>query len=264
MGKTKTKIIDASVEETKAVKRKEYQISIPSIDEEVRQDTKPTVPRAKGKKLEPKKHRSQKYQKALGELEKGKNYPISEALDIVKKVSYSKFDGTLEVHINTAQTGLLGFVSLPFVAGKKLCILTFGKGADQSGAEIFGDDSTIDNILKGKIDFDVLITTPEWMPKITKAAKILGPKGLMPNPKNGTITTDLKKAVALFQTGKTEYKSEPKAYVIHLALGKLSQPTEELSENVKILLQTIGKSRIKKVTLAPTMGPSVKLDLNSI
>ena len=287
MGKTKTKLIDASIEETKPVKkglppvntrgRKEYEISIPRID-----DTSDVITRdvpsgtshgdldkkAHDKKTPPKKHRSQKYQKALSEVDKSKNYPIIQAIDIVKKLSYSKFNGTLEAHINTAQTGLHGFVSLPFVAGRKLRILTFGEGADQSGAGFVGTDSTIDDISKGKIDFDIIVTTPEWMPKLARVAGVLGPKGLMPNPKNGTITTPsadgLKKAVESFQAGKTEYNSEPKAYVIHLALGKLDQPAEELSENVKTLLQTIGKSRIKKVTLAPTIGPSVKLDLNSI
>ncbi|MDP3733101.1 MAG: 50S ribosomal protein L1, partial [Candidatus Daviesbacteria bacterium] len=102
------------------------------------------------------------------------------------------------------------------------------------------------------------------MPKLTKIAKILGPKGLMPNPKNGTITDDLKKAEESFQTGKTEYKTEAKAPVIHLGLGKLDQPTEDLVANVKILLQTVGKTRIKKVALSSTMGPSVKVDLASI
>ena len=102
------------------------------------------------------------------------------------------------------------------------------------------------------------------MPKLAKAAKILGPKGLMPNPRNGTITDDLKKAVEGFKGGKTEYKTESKAPIIHLGLGKLNQPNEELEANVKTLLQTIGKTRVKKVILSPTMGPSVKVDLASI
>src|SRR3989344_3495095 len=147
---------------------------------------------------------------------------------MVKKLSYSKFNGTLEAHINTIQTGIRGLVSLPFVSGKKLRILEFE-----------GDDSIIEEISKGKINFDLVITTPEWMPKLAKVAKNLGPRGLMPNPKNGTITDALKKTVESFQAGKTEYKTESKAAVIHIGLGKLNQPTEQLAANVKTLLATI-------------------------
>ena len=110
----------------------------------------------------------------------------------------------------------------------------------------------------------LVVTTPDWMPKLAKIARILGPRGLMPNPKNGTITQDLKKAIEGFMGGKTEYKTEPKAPVIHLGLGKLNQPTEELSANIKTLIQTLGKTRVKQVRLAPTMGPSVKVDLSSL
>ena len=213
------------------------------------------------------KPRSKKYLEASKDLDRNKFYPISEALDMVKKMSYSKFNdgfGTLEAHINTYATGLRGLISLPYAQVKKIRILAFGNGAESSGADIFGDDSTIDSIQKGKIDFDILITTPEWMPKLTKAAKFLGPKGLMPNLKNHTITDDLKKAVENFQGGKTEFKTESKAKVIHISMGKLNQPNEELSANINTLLQTLGKSKVSKVTLSPTMGAGVKLDLASI
>jgi len=207
------------------------------------------------------KPRSKKYLEASKELDRSLSYPLTEALDLVKKNSYSKFPGTLEAHINTVQTGIRGLVSLPFSAGKKLHILVFGNATE--GANL-GTDATIEELSKGKVDYDLIITTAEWMPKLAKAAKVLGPKGLMPNPKNATITTDLKKAVESFQAGKTEYKTESKAPVIHLALGKLNQPNNELEANLKILLSTLGKGKIKKVTLSPTMGPGVKLDLTSI
>jgi large subunit ribosomal protein L1 len=224
------------------------------------------------------KPRSKKYQEKIQTLQeemkpedadenytyKSVSYKLPEAIEMVKKLSYSKFDGTLEAHINTTVTGIRGLISLPYVSGKKLRILAFGKGAEDAGVDIVGDESTLDIIGKGKIDFDLVITTPEWMPKLAKAAKYLGPRGLMPNPKNGTIALDLKKAVESFQAGKTEYKTESKGKVIHLGLGKLNQPSEELSANIKILLQTLGKSRISKVTLSPTMGAAVKVDLSSI
>jgi|SRR3989344_8880672 len=304
MGKTKTKIMDDSlpVEETlakgqsssgrkKSEKRDDLVESLkaelsvndaPVIASEAKQSSQereeiaaePSAPRNdKPQKPGKTKPRSRKYQEISKDLDRTKTYPLAEAIDMVKKLNYAKFDATLEAHINTAQTGIRGLVSLPYAKGKKLRIVAFGKGADQSGADVFGDDSTIEEIneqssrpsgTKGKVDFDLLITTPEWMPKLAKIARILGPRGLMPNPKNGTITTDLKKCVEGFQSGKTEYKTEAKASVIHLGLGKLAQPTEELSANIKTLLQVLGKSRVKKVSLSPTMGPSVKLDLSSI
>lgn len=242
-------------------------------------DTEAAGPRAKGKLQKPgkSKPRSKKYQEAIKlrdqNLPAGRQaYPLNEAVELTKKLSYTKQVGTLEAHINTVQTGIRGLVSLPFSSGKKLTILAFGKGAESSGADVVGSDETIKQINNGKVDFDLLITTPEWMPKLAKVARILGPRGLMPNPKNGTITTDLKKTIEGFQAGKTEYersskmiyKTEAKTPVIHLGLGKLDQPTEELSANIKTLLQTLGKTRVKKVTLSPTMGPSVKLDINSI
>lgn len=278
MGKTKTKFIDDSqaVEKPKrGTKPKDELVEKLKAELGITEETK-EEPKKELKKTEKKKvkqlerkegPRSKKYQEVIKDLDRAKNYPLTEAIELVKKLSYSKFTGTLEAHINTAQTGIRGLVSLPHFSGKKLRILAFGKEAQASGADIIGDDKTIEQISKGKIDFDLVITTAEWMLKLGKVAKILGPKGLMPNPKNGTITQNdqgLSKTIESFQTGKTEYKTENKAAVIHLGLGKLSQPSVELSANVKTLLTQIGKTKIKKVSLSPTMGPSVKIDLNSI
>ncbi|MEK7616501.1 MAG: hypothetical protein AAB414_00410 [Patescibacteria group bacterium] len=240
--------------------------------EDARRDTELAGPRAQKKSQKPgkAKPRSKKYQEVFKDLDRTKSYPLDEAVDMVKKLSYAKFNATIEAHINTVQTGLRGFVSLPYASGKKIRILAFGKGAEQSGADKVGTDEVIEDIIKGKVDFDLVVTTPEWMAKLAKLAKVLGPKGLMPNPKSGTITADIKKAVESFQAGKTEYgfkqvyKTEAKTPVIHLALGKINQPTDELTQNIKVLLSTLGKTKIKRVSLSPTMGPSVKLDLNSI
>ncbi len=256
MGRPKIKIIDDSVQE---VVKEEAQDSTPNPPlSTVKNSQKP------GKA----KPRSKKYQEISKDLDKTLSYSITEAVELVKKLSYSKFTGTLEAHINTTVPNLRGLVSLPFASGKKLTILAFGptSSKDFEGLEdiIIGTDEVIEEINKGKVNFDLLVTTPDWMPKLAKVARILGPRSLMPNPKNGTITSDLKKAVSAFQSGKTEYRTESKAQVIHLGLGKLDQPTEELTANITTLLQTLGKSRIKKVTIAPTLGPSVKLDLTGI
>ncbi len=308
MGRPRVKIIDDAQEEaenkasskTKRAKSESAEVFAEKIvtnenkavvdDSAVKSHTEEKVKTQSSKKQKPgkTKPRSKKYQELIKDLDRTKTYSLAEAVDMAKKMSYSKFNATLEAHINTAQTGIRGLVSLPYAAGRNLRILAFGKGAEQSGADIFGSDETIEEInkqslrsndlkrslkssqssdYKGKLDFDIIVTTPEWMPKLTKVARILGPRGLMPNPKNGTITSGeagLKKAVEGFQAGKTEYKTESKAPVIHLALGKIDQPNEELIANIKTLYQTIGKSRIKKISLSPTMGPSVKLDLNSI
>lgn len=216
------------------------------------------------KKSASKKYRSKKYLEKREPIDKTHSYAINEALEMVKNGSYSKFAGTLEAHINTPNTGIRGLVSLPYASGKKIRILAFGNESQDSGADIVGTEDIIEEINKGKINFDLVVTTPQWMPKLAKVARILGPRGIMPNPKNGTITDDIKKAVEGFQAGKTEYKTESKAPIIHIALGKLDQPTEELAANVKALVITLGKSRIKKLTIAPTIGPSVKVNLQSL
>lgn len=288
MGKTKIKTIDDSVtqnEEKKPAKKQAPKIDNGNIEDsnlqiedgDSQKENPPSTINSQNTTLQPQpsiikksqkpgkaKYRSKKYQQAVKSIDRNNKYSLEEAVELVKKLSYSGFPGTLEAHINTSQTGLRGLISLPYFTGKKLKILAFGQNADKSGADLVGDDNTIEAILKSNIDFDLIVTTPEWMPKLAKAAKILGPKGLMPNPKNGTIADDLKKAVESFQAGKTEYKTESKAPVIHLNMGKLSQPNEELAANIQMLLTTLGKSRIKKVTLSPTMGPSVKVNSNQL
>lgn len=298
MGKTKTKFIDDSqvVEEPKKagkpkdesfgrtqdklVEKLKAELRIDQNDSEKLsrpEDQKSGESEKKQpKKVDKSKPRSKKYQEVSKDLDRYKTYPLDEAIELTRKMSYSKFTGTLEAHINTAQTGIKGLVSLPYFTGKKLRILAFGADTSEVskltsdvmvGGVTFGDDSTIEQISKGKIDFDLIVTTPDWMPKLARVAKNLGPRGLMPNPKNGTIASPsadgFKKTIESFQTGKTEYKTESKTPVIHLGLGKLSQPSDELSANVKTLLTQIGKTKIKKVSLSPTMGPSVRVDLIS-
>lgn len=207
---------------------------------------------------------SQKYQEAAAQVEKTREYPIKEAIELAQKSSYSKFPGTIELHMNTTVKNIRGLVTLPFVSGKSLTVLAFGKGAAEAGADIVGTDETITEIEKGKINFDVIVTTPEWMPKLARVARILGPKGLMPNPKSGTITENLSRAVADLKGGKTEYRTEANGQVIHLGVGKVDQPVEEIAANIKALYIIVGKSKVKKATLAPTMGPGVKINLSSI
>lgn len=303
MGKTKTKIIDDSkqslslrdkiAEEPKKAQdkgqKKPKDTLAASILEELNKEfgeveakkvAESPVADRKGKDISEKKQevksdksekakqairRSKKYQEVAEQVDKVKKYPLNEAIELAQKTSYTKFPATMEVHINTAVKGVRGLITLPYASGKKLKILAFGKGAQESGADVVGTDQVLEDIIKGKLpDIDVIVTTPEWMPKLARAAKVLGPKGMMPNPKNGTITDNLNKVIAELQGGKIEYKTENNGQVIHLPIGKVSQPVEEISANIKLLYQTIGKSRIQKITLSPTMGPGVKVDLTSI
>lgn len=263
------KILGGNIKRDEQLKKSSDVSLQPSEKETEKQKTvKPETEDRKPKTEKPKEpfkpSHSKKYLEIAEKVERNKLYPIDQAAELVKEISYSKFDGTLEIHINTDIKNVRGLINLPFASGKKLNIIAFGKGAEESGSDIAGTDEQLSEIIKGKIGFDVIVTTPEWMPKLARAAKVLGPRGLMPNPKNGTITDDLKKTVTELQGGKTEYKTESKANVIHASIGKISQPKEELSQNIKMLLSTIGKTKIKKVVISPTMGPGIKLDLSSI
>lgn len=258
MGKTKIKTVDEEVKIEAIVEQAEVASEAAAPDV---QDKK--VKAKKPKRGQP-KQRGKKYQVSKALVDSSKKYSLNEAITLSQKASYTKFPGTLELHINTSVKNIRGLVTLPYLSGKKLTILAFGKDADKSGADIVGDEGTIAEITKGKLKFDVVITTPDWMPKLAQAAKILGPRGLMPNPKNGTISDNLKKTVTELQGGKTEYKTEANGQVIHLGVGKANQPKEEIFDNIKALYNVLGRSKIRKITIAPTMGPGVRVDLSSI
>lgn len=275
MGKTKTKIINDGLQtNTPPPKEKTFYMEKPTRSQEEPKKEgqfKLARPKKEPGAKEPKKEvkaeekvRSKKYQARLKLVDRGKLYPLAEAVELIKKTSYTKFNGSVEAHINTISKNLRGLISLPYLSGKKLTILAFGKGAEEAGGDLVGDEKTLEEIKAGKIKFDILLTTPEWMPKLATVAKILGPKGLMPNPKNNTVTNNLKKAVQELRGGKIEYKTEPNGQIIHLMVGKIDQPSDEIQTNIKSLVNTIGKSKVEKITLAPTMGPGVRVDLNSI
>ena len=191
------------------------------------------------------KIRSKKYQNAKGKIDKSKTYSFSEALKLIKETSYSKFDGTMELHFVVKKTGISARVELPYSAGKTKRI------------EVANGD-TLTKLQKGKIDFDVLVATPEMMPKLVPFAKILGPKGLMPNPKNGTLVNDVKKA-ANFSVNSISLKTEKDYPLIHTVIGKVSQDDNELKENFQAIVNAIGDKQIVKAYLKATMSPSIKL-----
>ncbi len=190
--------------------------------------------------------RGKKYKEAKNKFDREKLYVVTEAVKLVKDTSYSKFDGTMELHLIVKKVGTSANVTLPFQAGK------------QKKVEI-ADESTVEKLKDGKIDFDILVATAAMMPKLVPFARLLGPKGLMPNPKNGTLVADEKKAKS-FSTGSVLIKTEKEAPLIHTVVGKNSQKDEETIANTEAVLKALGGAKqIIKAYLTSSMSPSVKL-----
>ena len=184
-------------------------------------------------------------------VNKAEKYPLTKGIEILKKFKTGKFDETVELHINTKEKGLSGQIPLPHGSGKQLRIKVV-------------DDAVIAEVEKGKIDFDVLIASPSMMPQLARVAKILGPKGLMPNPKAGTITDKPDALIEKLSKGQVNYKTEATFPIIHLSVGKLSFGEKELTENIQTSIRTIGGARITSVTLKSTMSPAIRLDLTKL
>ena len=228
------------------------------------------------------KKKSKKYQEALNKIEKGKLYSLEEAVKLVKETSVSKFDGTVEIavrlNLDTKKNDqqLRGAIVLPHGTGKTKKVLVLAKGdaaksATEAGADYVGDVDMITKIDKENwFDFDIIIATPEMMPLLGRLGKVLGPKGLMPNPKTGTVTMDTKKAVEDVKKGRVEYRTDSYANV-HAIVGKVSFTEEDLADNIKAFMDVIIKSKpqaakgiyLKNVSLASTMGPGIKVSLDS-
>ena len=218
----------------------------------------------------------------LEKIDRTKLYDVEEAVKLVKETSNSKFDGTLEVAMNLnldqkkAYQQLRGAVVLPHGTGKSKRILVLAKGdhakeAKEAGADFVGDIDMINKIEKENwFDFDVIIATPEMMPMLGKIGKLLGPKGLMPNPKTGTVTTEVAKAIEETKKGKVNYRTDSFGN-IHGVFGKASFDEEKLVENLKAFVNVILKAKpstikgiyVKNIAISSTMGPGIKIDINS-
>lgn len=194
------------------------------------------------------KKRGKRYLEAKEKITPGRLYSLKEAIPLAKETSVGKFDGSLEAHITTVKTGLRGEVELPHFKSKAKRVAVATK-------------ELLAKVDQGKIDFDVLLASPDFMPQLVKYAKVLGPRGLMPNPKNGTIVQDPEKAIAQFQKESFAFKTEPKAPLIHAAFGKMSQKDEELEANLKTLLNAIGIKNIKRMIVKSSMGPAMKVNV---
>lgn len=242
------------VEETPKAGAKPVKVKKPGITEATKKSTEPRkktptspTPSLPSKPSKP-KVRGRAYQAARTKVDPTKLYPLEEAIELVKQVSISKFNGSIDAHFSTLKKGLTGEVNFPHFKGKIKKV-------------VIADDKVLAKIKTAKIDFDVLLATKEFMPKLVPFAKVLGPKGLMPNPKAGTIVDDPKKALEKFQGGLTRFKTEKDQPLIHLKIGQVSQPENELEENLKALIIAIGPKNIKKLVICPTMGPGIKIQI---
>ncbi len=223
--------------------------------------------------------RGKQYRKHAEQIEKGKAYPIAQAIDLAKKTSHVKFDATVEIHIRLgvdprqADQNIRDNLVLPAGTGKsvRIAVLTDDAAAAKSaGASIAGTDDLLAQLDKGVMDFDVLIATPALMPRLGKYARALGPRGLMPNPKSGTVTTDVAKAVSEAKAGRVEYRVDSTG-IVHLGIGKVSFTPEQLKQNADAVMASINANRpqslkgtyLKSVHLTTSMGPSIVVDTSS-
>ncbi len=227
--------------------------------------------------------KGKKYQDLVKSFDKQEIFEVDAAIAQVKKLATAKFDETIELHVKLgvdsrhADQQVRGAIVLPHGTGKTVKVLVIAKGdklkeAEEAGADFFGEDDIIDKIQKENwFDFDVMIATPDMMGKVGRLGRVLGPKGLMPNPKSGTVTMDVAKAVADTKAGKVEYRLD-KTNIIHVIIGKASFSEEALKENMMVLLETVKKAKpaaakgqyFRSVTLASTMSPGVKVNTGKI
>jgi len=223
-----------------------------------------------------------KFAIASEKIEEGREYKLEDAVKFVKESSYTKFDETVDMAVNLgvdprkSDQMVRGTVVLPHGMGKKVRVLVFAKGekekeAQEAGADFIGAEDLVEKISKGWLDFDKAVATPDLMGIVGKLGKILGPRGLMPNPKLGTVTFDVGKSVKEIKAGKVEYKTE-KAGIVHVPIGKVSFDEEKLVSNAKTIIGSILKAKpatskgkyIKKLSISSTMGPGIAVDVASL
>lgn len=223
---------------------------------------------------------SKKYEDALKLVDREKAYGIADAVNVVKQTATANFDETVEmaarlgIDPKKADQQIRGAVVLPHGTGKTQSVIVFAKGekakeAEAAGADVVGEEDLINRVSQGWMDFDVVVATPDMMAQVGKLGRVLGPKGLMPNPKTGTVTFDVTKAVEEIKAGKVEYRAD-KTGNIHVPLGKASFSEQQLEENFRAMMDVLVKAKpaaakgtyVRNVSVAATMGPGVKVNTN--
>ena len=266
------------VEEKEAKEERKEKLASGEISPEEAGIKKGPAPKTRTK-LE---RRSKSYKKVADLIDKDKQYTLKEAVEILPKTSTVKFDASVELHVNLgvdprqADQNIRGTVALPHGTGKTIKIAVFApadqhEAAKKAGADIVGEDEFLQQLDKEQINFDVLIATPQLMAKLSKYARILGPSGLMPNPKSGTVTAKVGQAVKEAKAGKVEYRVD-KQSIVHLAVGKVSFTPANLEENARVVLKSLSDAKpssvkgvyIKKVSMTTTMGPGLTVALSEL
>ncbi len=275
-GKRSEKAIKEAEEKAVKEERKAQHDTTPQSEdakEHVKKGAKPiTRPRIE--------RRGKNYRKVAELVDKSKIYSLEEALDLATKTNPSKFDASVEIHLKMgvdprqADQNIRSTVSLPAGTGKSIRVAVFAPEADhasakKAGAEVVGDEEFLKQLDKELVNFDVLISTPQYMPKLSKYARLLGPRGLMPNPKSGTVAANVAKAVTEAKAGKVEYRVDKQA-IIHLSIGKVSFGVEKLSNNINTFLSNLKSQRpsslkgayVKSISVSTTQGPGIKVENN--
>lgn len=272
-GKRSTKAI-AETEEKIAKEERKAAAKVEDSDDKPKKPVKPAR-----SLLE---RRGKKYREAANLIETGKIYSVAEALELATKTSTTKFDATVELHVRLgvdprqADQNLRDNIVLPAGTGKTVRVAVFAdeetaKTAKKAGADVAGDQDFLTQLDKGTINFDVLIATPSVMARLSKYARVLGPKGLMPNPKSGTVTTDVVKAVSQAKAGKVEYRVDSTG-IVHLGIGKVSFGTKKLNDNIQAVIASIKQNKpaslkgiyVRSITVTTSMGPSIKVATSEI
>lgn len=267
-GKRSAKAV-AEVEEVEAKEERKAAAKAEEADDKPKQPVKPARSRLD--------RRGKKYREAAKLVDATKHYTLSEALDLATKTSTTKFDATVELHVRLgvdprqADQNIRDNLTLPAGTGKNVRVAVFAdedvaKEAKKAGADVAGADDFLAQLDKGVINFDVLIATPSVMARLSKYARILGPKGLMPNPKSGTVTPDVVKAVSLAKAGRVEYRVDSTG-IVHMGIGKVSFGTAKLNQNLTAVLASLKSNKpasikgtyVRSVSLTTSMGPSVKI-----
>ena len=272
-GKRSEKALEEAEEKAEKEARKEAHDTTPQGDAEAH------IKKGAAPKVRPLAERKGKaYKKVASLVESGKVYNLTDALDLAVKTNPAKFDASVEVHVRLgvdprqADQNVRATVVLPHGTGRTLRVAVFAPEADaatakKAGADIAGDEEFLKSLEKGELNFDVLIATPAYMPKLGKFARLLGPKGLKPNPKSGTVATDVAKAVTEAKAGKVEYRVDKQA-TIHLSIGKVSFGTGKLEDNAKAFFASLQSQKpsslkgsyVKSTAIATTMGPGIKVE----
>ena len=278
------KLAKAGKRSVKAIKEVEEKIA-----KEERKEKGDTTPQSEEAEASTKKgpkpvtrplleRRGKNYRKSAELVEKAKVYTLVEALELATKTSPSKFDASVEIHVRLgvdpkqADQNVRATVSLPNGTGKKIRVAVFAPETDHAaakaaGADVIGDETFLAQLDKNEINFDILIATPKYMPRLGKYARLLGPKGLMPNPKSGSVATDVAKAVSEAKAGKVEYRVDKQA-IVHLSVGKVSFGAAKLEENARAFFESLRAQKptslkgmyVKSTSICTTQGPSVKVE----